>query len=305
MEANIITGVYVRVGGNAGKTNGLAWHIVENMFGHLQQLIELLAKYELQTDIAPNLKEFEIEIFDFKPGSAVPAFRLVQKPQSELIATSETQKIEVANRFDQLMSFANKGQYEAFFNEEGLPEVRYEIGEELYGFTLSADNSPISLVKPPLNGVYKEIYNVPQFNQYQAEYLLRPKIRRKKAEEPEQLLALVQRVGKRRKILDMYENKDTQLSIAPTRIVTLEKVYHLHSPLVCTINKEDGNYIIENDMLDIYAAGKTIDEAEIDFYNEFDAAYQLFSSIPDDQLSGRLLRAKIMMTSYIKEITTE
>jgi len=51
------------------------------------------------------------------------------------------------------------------------------------------------------------------------------------------------------------------------------------------------------------ATGKTIDEAEFDFYNEFDAAYQWFEQTPDDKLSDRLLRAKQMMFAYVKEIT--
>src|SRR5438067_4340024 len=101
----------------------------------------------------------------------------------------------------------------------------------------------------------------------------------------------------------MYENEDTILSIAPTQIVLPHKSYHLYSPLICKVQKEEGNFIIENDILDLYAAGKNIDEAEQDFYNEFDSSYLLLSSLPDKELSDRLLRAKKMMNEYIKNIT--
>ncbi|MES2327956.1 MAG: hypothetical protein V4539_00045 [Bacteroidota bacterium] len=306
MEANIIEGVYIRVGGNAGKTNGLPWHILENMFDHLQVLISLLAKYELETSSSPNLKEFEIELYDFKPGSAVPAFRLSPKSQSNLFPILEEQKEVVAKKFDELMSYANSGSYEDFFKQDQLPEIRYDIAEELYGFIRSAENSPLSIVKPNNeNKEFVEIYKVPKFTKQQAEYLLKPKVRRSKSEEPENILALVQRIGKRKTIIDLYENKDTMLSIAPLTIIGENQTYVLHTPLVCIVHKEDGNFIIENDMLDLYAAGESIDSAEHDLYREFDESFQLLMRLADEELSERLLRAKIMMTSYIKEIITE
>jgi hypothetical protein len=306
LEANIINGVYLRVGGDAGKTNGLPWNILENMFGHLQELISLLAKYELETAQSPNLKDFEIELYDFKPGSAVPAFRLVPKIQTALLPIINEQKNVVAQKFDQLMSYANDGAYEKFFSPEQLPEVKHDIAEELYGFILSTGNSPISIVKPVNgNGQFKENYKVPKFTKHQSETLLKPKVRRAKGLEPEQIFALIQRVGKKRTIVDLYENKDTILSVAPLNIIGENKIYHLHTPLLCTVHKEDGNFIIENEMLDLYAAGENIDDAEHDLYKEFDESYQLLNSMPDSQLSERLLRAKKMMSSYIKEITIE
>ncbi len=276
MQANIIDGIYIRVSGQAGRTNGLAWHVIERMFGHLQDLIELLAKYELVSDESPNIKEFEIEIFDFRRGSAVPGIRLVPKPQQELIPIIARQKEIVALKFDELMAYANDGSYEKFFpRDDSLPEVRYDIGEELYGFVLSADNSPISIVQPiSANGDYREIYRVPKFTKEQSDYLLRPKRRRKTPEEPEEILGLIQRIGKRRRIIDLYENKDTVLSIAPTQLVLENKIYHLHSPLYCKVQKEEEIFIIENDMLNLYAAGNDLDEAEHDLYTEFDSSYQ-------------------------------
>jgi hypothetical protein len=204
------------------------------------------------------------------------------------------------------MSYANSGEYQRFFIDNQLPEVKYEIAEELYGFILSVEGSPLSIVQP-LNGnrEYREIYKVPRFTKEQSETLLKPKKRRKSPEEPEQIFALVQRVGKRRTIVDLYENKDTQLSIAPASIVLENITYVLHTPLVCTVHKEDGNFIVENDMLDLYAVGENIDEAEHDLYGEFDSSYKLLNSMSDDKLSERLLRAKNMMHAYIKEIITE
>jgi hypothetical protein len=93
---------------------GLAWRIVENMFSHLQELILSLAKYELETDAVPHLEKFQIELFDFKSGSAIPAFRVVPQPQLEIIPIINQQKSVVARQFDELMSYAHTGEYERF-----------------------------------------------------------------------------------------------------------------------------------------------------------------------------------------------
>lgn len=306
MQANILDGVYIRVGGDAGKTNGLPWHILESMFDHLQVLVTLLAKYELETDNSPNLKDFEIEIFDFKPGSAVPAFRISPKSQFGLYPIIDEQKQVVAKKFDKLMSYANEGAYEEFFREDQLVEVKQDIAEELNGFIRSTGNSPLSIVRPIAGKKeFEEIYKVPKFTKQQAEKLLKPKIRRKNAEEPENILALVQRIGKRRTIVDLYENKDTNLSIAPLNIIAESRTYVLHNPLVCLVNKEDGNFIISNEMLDIYAAGEDLDNAEHDLYKEFDETYRLLNKLQNSELSERLLRAKTMINSYVKEIIKE
>src|SRR5450432_3395311 len=130
----------------------------------------------------------------------------------EVVPLINEQKNVVAAKFDELMSYANKGSYEQFFKPEQLTEVRYEIGEELYGFILSAEKSPLSIVQPADRvGKYKEIYKVPPFTSGQSEFLLKPKRRRKSPGEPEEIFALIQRMGKKRKIIDLYENKDTIL----------------------------------------------------------------------------------------------
>lgn len=307
MKANILEGVYVRVSGEAGSTNGLSWRILEGMFDHLQELITLLAKFELDSNRPPNLKEFDIEIFDFKHGSAVPAFRL--KPPSPILALFpdlEEQKTIVAQKFDDLMALANEGRYEQFFPNDGLPEVRYAIAEELNGFITSAGNSPISIVQPPTaNGQINTLYEIKRFTKYQSDNLLKPPSRRQKQDEPRLMLGLVRRTGHVNRVVDLYQSKDATLAIAPTQIVLENRIYHLTAPLNCTVHKEEDHFIVQNEILDLYAVGDTLDEAEHDLYHEFDASYTLLQSLPDDQLSERLIGAKGIMKAYIKEITSD
>ncbi len=301
IQANIIDGIYFQVTGEAGKTNGLAWHVIEEMGYRLQELVHLLAKYDLEIPNSPKLKDFEIEIFDFQPGSAIPAFRLTPTHELPLIE-SVAQRVGVADRLDKLLSVADSGKYEVFFDQYNLLDVKQDIAEQVYGLTLAADNSPINVVKLIPESAPTKIYHINRFNRLQQETLLKPRrVRQKK--EIHEMLGLIRTVGTRRKIIDIYEGKETVLSFAPPTIVTLEKVYHLHSPLLCKVVKENDHFIIEHEMLDLYASGKTIDEAEFDFYREFDASYQWYGQTPNDKLSDRLLRAKQTMFAYVKEIT--
>ena len=73
--------------------------------------------------------------------------------------------------------------------------------------------------------------------------------------------------------------------------------------MFCKIKKEGDTFVIENKMLDLYAAGNSINEAEQDLYSEFDVSFELLNSLPDAGLSTRLLRAKNMMNTFVKEIT--
>jgi len=74
---------------------------------------------------------------------------------------------------------------------------------------------------------------------------------------------------------------------------------------IAVVRKEDDNFIIENELLDLYAVGDNVDEAEHDLYGEFDASFQLLNIMANEQLSERLLRAKQLMNFYVKEIIEE
>jgi hypothetical protein len=276
--------------------------MLEDMGYHLQRLITHLAKYDIETKGSPLLERFEIELFDFRAGSAVPAFRLVPSMQGT-INEFLGQRDAVAVQVDKLLATADAGNYEQFFGQFNLEEVRYEVAQDFNKFTASTGNSPITVVKPVRATGPVKVYDIKKFSKQQSDYLLKAPGTLRVAEPPQELLALIRKTGRRNKIIDLYEGKNTALSFAPTFLVTLEKVYHFHSPLLCIVIKENDHFVIQNEMLDIYASGSTIDEAEMDFAKEFDASYNWFKNTPDDKLSERLLRGKRMMENYIKEIT--
>lgn len=309
---DLVSGIHLRVEGEEGKTNGLNGSTLVDMITHFQNLLRLLAKYNLESNFQADLKDFEIEIFDFKPGSAVPAFRFrpvyVPSLDDELIQ----QRVDVSNAFNKLLTIADKGKYEEIKKLYKLPEITSEIATELFKFTYSTGTSPISVVKPIRGGKFKTVYKVNRPKRRQVSALIidgRTKFKNQEETKNEAFAKILVKGlpggKKHRTIKELYEGKDTAMSFAPTQIVAPDRTYYLHSPLLCLLDKEENYYIIEADLYDLYAAGPTVEEAEHNFYKEFDIAYQRFKELKDDQLSERLIRAKQAINLIVKEIVKE
>lgn len=312
-RVDITSGVFFQIGGEAGRRPGLAWHILEKLADSIQDIIELLAKYDLKTEFTPQLKNFEIEIIALHHGSHVPAFRLQDPPMQSLQETAIRK--EVADKFDQLMQIAGTGNYEAVLDIYQLNDLRYEIASELYDFSLAADRSPITIVEPDntlMNRPWKPIYEIRKFKPEQVDRLVKlpRRIRKQAVVETQEvfgkiLLPLARKSGKRAKIVEVYRNPDASVSLTLPQIILPEYTYYLHAPLSCTVKQEEDYYIVEAPLYDLYASGITLDEAEIDFNVEFDVTYRRLNELPDDQLSERLLRAKQAINLIVKEVVTE
>jgi hypothetical protein len=309
---DLITGIHIRIEGEAGKTQGLSAATLVDMVTHFQNLLKLLAKYNLKTNFQADLRDFEIEIFDFRPGSAVPAFRFRPMYIPSLDDELVQQRVDVSEAFTKLMSIADKGNYEQIKKVYELPEVTSDIAKELFQFTYSTGTSPISIVKPIRGNKFKTVYKVqrPKRRQISA-LIINGTTRFKTIEETNNevfgkiLVKALPGGKKQRKIKELYEGKDNAMSFAPSHITAPEVTYHLHSPLMCLLFKEEEYFVIQAELYDLYAAGPTEQEAEVNFYKEFDIAYKRFTETPDSQLSDRLLRAKQAIKLIVKEITND
>lgn len=310
LGANLITGVYFRVEGTAGQDNALPWNILKKMGDHLQELIKNIAKFDLTNVNSPE--SFEIELYDFRPGSAVPAFRFRNNPQEVIATTAQSQSLSVAKQFDDIMKIAEGGNYLKLNERYASQEVRNEIAKDLYEFVNAPGNSPLSIVKPS-GRRFRKIYKVSRFSHKAFSNIysrVSPKDVKKKEEERiiaygRVSLPVEKRKGSRGKIIELYKSDGTTMSFAPHHIVLEDKVYNLHNPLMCLFHKEDGYYVIENPLMDLYATGETEEEAELSFYQEFDHAFTRFNELSDDQLSDRLLRAKQAINLIVKDITKD
>ena len=91
-----------------------------------------------------------------------------------------------------------------------------------------------------------------------------------------------------------------ELTSFVTDTITFNKrTYNLSFPLRCKLEKEDDYVLIESEMLDIVGTGKTIDDAEKNFSEEFDFVYNRYSELPDTKLSDRIKRIKTILNSLV------
>jgi hypothetical protein len=68
------------------------------------------------------------------------------------------------------------------------------------------------------------------------------------------------------------------------------------------MTKEDGQYMIENEMLAMIAAGRTQAEVKQDFADLFDYIYRRYNELPEEQLSARIIRIKTMLNHTVQRI---
>ena len=68
--------------------------------------------------------------------------------------------------------------------------------------------------------------------------------------------------------------------------------YKLRYPIYCELIHEEDSYSLENKQLGIYAFGKTVDEAQSNFAEEFDYIFTRYNSLSDDELTQDVLTIK-------------
>lgn len=78
--------------------------------------------------------------------------------------------------------------------------------------------------------------------------------------------------------------------------------YILKFPLRCHFEKEDDYFVIHSEMLDIIGTGKTEDEAELSFAEEFDYLYHRLNELPEEQLSSHFNMVKSFINQMIDKI---
>ena len=69
--------------------------------------------------------------------------------------------------------------------------------------------------------------------------------------------------------------------------------------------KQINELLIENEQLDIYAAGKSIAAAKNELSRQFDHSYKRLNELNDTQLSPRILSAKEYFNFIIKTVSVK
>lgn len=99
------------------------------------------------------------------------------------------------------------------------------------------------------------------------------------------------------------KRRRTKVSIFSPKVINgVGRQYVFNFPLLSIMTKEDGQYMIVNDMLAMIAAGRTRAEAEQDFADLFDYIYRRYNELPDEQLSERIKRVKRILSNTVERI---
>ncbi len=87
------------------------------------------------------------------------------------------------------------------------------------------------------------------------------------------------------------------------KIIFQQKTYFLHKPLVCVFETDHtGAFLIQNENIEIFAVGETLEKSKKDFAEQFDFKFQRFAELSNDQLSKHLGKIKLVFQNIVKHI---
>lgn len=310
MKLDLNKGVYLCIEGELGKYNSIPIDNLIKFAQDFQNLLFSLARYNLPTEEPIDLNNFKIELTDFKAGkSALPQFAFTKRVEETLSSTLTKHRNTVSERFDKLMDISDQGDYYQLRDIYPEPFKRNIIIENLYSFTNDFDTSPVSFVDYiPEKREYKTYYKINRFKPAVKHELVA------EISEPEFFIAetdsgyakvkltKTKKGEERSRITQLYKQKNVSLNYAPDVIVVQDKKYILKFPIRCFFEKEDNYYIIQSEMLDIIGTGKTPDDAESNFSQEFDFIYKRYNELPDEKLSDHLRLVKTIMNQIVDTI---
>jgi predicted RNase H-like HicB family nuclease len=305
MHVDLTKGLSLRVEGEIGKFNTLPIEHLIKLAQNLQKLIQDIAEHQLEVDGAIDLNNFKIELSGFKIGSAVPEF--IYTPRVKMVTSGDVfeQRAYVNDKFKAYLEVANKGDYSEIKKMIPQASTRNIIVEDIFHFATTFGNSPLSVVEFK-NGKIVPIYKINKFKAEVKETLITKISESVDIKEEYEAVAKIRVVKKGGKISkstkDVFDTKHGEPSFAFDVIVHNKRSYELAFPLRCKIEKENNYYVIQSEMLDIVGTGKTIDEAEYNFSEEFHFVFERYNELPDKKLSERVRRIKTLINSLVAKI---
>lgn len=300
----------IRVAGENEKNHTLSWDVLKAIGDSTQRLINTLAKSSVDATIEPEY--IKLVFVGFFPGSTVPAWRLKDEPHLLFPVKDSIQALN--NDFDFVVRSINEGNFQKIADKYNEPVIKNEVIDAVYSFSNSAGTKPIAIVKR-INTKTKEV----KFRQL-------ARVRNMTLDQKRILVAnptlntiakindsseavgkfLISKSPKGRlsaKKLQLYTQKEAVLSLRFDSIETDLVIYELKGDLTFRItNDKNRSFSIENKLLDIYAQGETIKEAEQDMFDQFDFTFKRLNEVEDNKLSSHLLDAKKYINLIVDKI---
>lgn len=303
--------ILLHIEGEKTLNHTIPWDILRNIGDKLQNLIITLAKYSLEDDDVTTLTNFTLDFTGFYEGSATPAFALNSQPTPTLYNSDDKIKQTLNADFSKVMYLIDKGDFQQISDTYSTQEVSNDVITKVFDFTNAAGTAPVQIVKRKSIGKgYTKIYTVRKLSRDIYDQLY---IKKKESQSisklPEQTAVgkVILRQSKKgkvsKKLAEVYMENDAVLSLKIDHIITLERKYELNSPIYFQFYQEGKGIIIENEQFDLFAAGKSLDEAKRDLNNQFDHTFQRLNELKNSQLSNRLIAIKKYYNFVVKNVT--
>ena len=305
MSIDLTKGFNIRVEGEIGKFNTLPIEHLVRLAENLQTLLQDIAKYQLEVDGAIDTSNFKVELAGFKIGSAIPEF--IFTPRIKTVTSGDVfeQRKFVNTKFNSYLKIANEGNYSEIKKLIPQASIRNIIVEDFYNFATTFGNSPVSVVEFK-KGKISPIYKINKFKPEIKAKLITKISETNLVKEEYEAVAKVKVIKRgneiKRTTKDIFDTKHGEPGYATEIIVYNSISYILAFPLRCKLEKEDDYFVIQSEMLDLVGTGKTIDEAEINFSEEFDFVYKRYNQLSDNKLGDKLKRIKTILNSLVLKI---
>lgn len=305
MKINLSEGLNLRVEGEIGRYNTLPVEYLVKLAQNLQQLLQDIAQHQLEVDGAIDLSNFKIELSGFKIGSAIPEFKFTPRIKTVTSGDVIHQRRFVNDKFEGFLKVANIGNYDEIKSLIPQARTRNIIVQDLYNFTTTFGNSPFSVVELRRKRI-TPIYKIHRFKTEVKEKLLTKITQSEELKEEYDAVAKI-KVIKRGELIkripkDMFIGKHADTAYSTETIVYDHKIYILSFPLLCKLEKEEGYYVIQSEMLGIVGTGLTIDDAEQNFSEEFHFIYQRYNQLSEKEMSERIRRIKNILNSIVSKV---
>ncbi len=307
MKIDLNSGAFIEIGGELGKYNSLPIDVLIKLAQDFQELVYTLAKYDLPTSESIDLNNFIIELVGFSKGSAVPKFAYSPRTENKSGHHWQIHRNTVNEKFEKLVEVSNAGDYSKIIELYPEPIKRNPIVENLYSFVNSCGTAPVSFVDyDEVNDKITPLYKINRFKSEAKKELLSEYVEVKEGEKESSdavgKIKITKKGGRTtRIIIDTYSVKKFSLEYAPLVIVAESTKYFLKYPLRCLFEKEDNYYIIQSEMLGIIGTGRTDNDAETSFAEEFDYLYKRLQSLNTDSLTNHNQVVKNILTHYIEK----
>lgn len=291
--------IKIKIEGEIAKNQSLPIDFFVTLSKNLQNLISNIARYDVPSDKNIDLKNFKLDLVDFKKGSAIPVFQYSNDGEENLFTTIEEQREIVNTKLNNIFEISTNDKYEKLIEVYPEPEKRIAIVSELYNFVSNLKGN-----KATISFNDDKSYRIKNFKKETKDYLI--PINSNEEDELKEIQFAKVEVSKKNKkyktkIIEMYDKRFKNIDYAPEYIETENYYYKFKFPLNCKIDKKDQTFTLENDTIGIYSFGRSEDEAEINFNEEFDYIFKRYNEIDDKNLTEDVKFIKLYLNNLILE----